>query len=88
MSEKQVDRTAKIIFEGLKSEPAAVIRAILKKGGYTDILVAVGAWKPGRSALQYGEALDALDFGLCEVTVASVESDEQEKHVLTVRIRY
>ncbi len=34
----------------------------LKKGGYTDILVAVGAWKPGRSALQYGEALDALDF--------------------------
>lgn len=33
-------------------------------------------------------ALDALDFGLCEVTVASVEFDEQEKHVLTVRIRY
>ena len=33
-------------------------------------------------------ALDALDFGLCEVTVASVEFDEQEKHILTVRIRY
>ena len=34
----------------------------LKKEGFTDILLAVGAWKPGRSALQYGEALDALEF--------------------------
>lgn len=34
----------------------------LRKEGYTDILLAVGAWKHGRSALQYGEALDALDF--------------------------
>ena len=33
-------------------------------------------------------ALDALDFGLCEVTVAAVDSDEQEKLSLTVRIRY
>ncbi len=34
----------------------------LKKEGYTDIILAVGAWKHGRKALQYGEALDALDF--------------------------
>ncbi len=34
----------------------------LKKGGFTDIIIAVGAWKPGRNALQYGEALDALEF--------------------------
>ncbi len=34
----------------------------LKKEGFTDILLAVGAWKHGRNALQYGEALDALDF--------------------------
>ncbi len=33
-------------------------------------------------------ALDALDFGLCEVTVSSVEPDEQDRHSLTVRIRY
>ena len=35
-----------------------------------------------------GWALDALDFGLCEVTVSSVEPDEQDRHSLTVRIRY
>ena len=34
----------------------------LRKEGYTDILLAVGAWKSGRNALQYGEALDALEF--------------------------
>ena len=33
-------------------------------------------------------ALDALDFGLCEVTVSSVEPDEQDRHSLTVRIQY
>ncbi len=34
----------------------------LKKEGFTDIIVAVGAWKSGRSPLTYGEAMDALDF--------------------------
>ena len=34
----------------------------LKQEGFTDIIIAVGAWKEGRSALKYGEALDALDF--------------------------
>ena len=33
-------------------------------------------------------ALHALDFGLCEVTAASVEPVEQDRHSLTVRIRY
>ncbi|MDO4619136.1 MAG: putative selenate reductase subunit YgfK [Lachnospiraceae bacterium] len=36
--------------------------AELKEEGYTDVIVAVGAWEEGRSALAYGEALDALAF--------------------------
>ncbi len=34
----------------------------LKEQGFTDIIVAVGAWKPGDARLQYGEALDAVEF--------------------------
>ena len=34
----------------------------LKEEGYTDIVVAIGAWAPGRKALQYGEAVDALEI--------------------------
>lgn len=30
--------------------------------GYTDVVVAVGAWAPGRPALKSGKALDALEF--------------------------
>ncbi|MBQ6385673.1 MAG: putative selenate reductase subunit YgfK [Lachnospiraceae bacterium] len=30
--------------------------------GYTDVIAAIGAWAPGRNALKYGEALDALEF--------------------------
>ena len=34
----------------------------LKEQGFTDMIVAIGAWKAGRSPLQYGECLDALEF--------------------------
>lgn len=34
----------------------------LKAEGYTDVIVAVGAWKHGRNPLQKGECLDALEF--------------------------
>ena len=34
----------------------------LKEQGYTDIIVAVGAWKSGRQPLEYGEAMDAAEF--------------------------
>lgn len=34
----------------------------LKAEGYTDVIVSVGAWKPGRSPLSYGEVTDALEF--------------------------
>ena len=40
------------------------IRSIgeLKAEGYTDVIVAVGAWKHGRNPLKAGECLDALAF--------------------------
>ncbi len=34
----------------------------LKAEGYTDVIVSIGAWKPGRSPLSYGEVTDALEF--------------------------
>ena len=34
----------------------------LKVEGYTDVIVSIGAWKPGRSPLAYGEVTDALEF--------------------------
>ncbi len=36
--------------------------AELKAEGYTDVIVAVGAWKPGKNPLKSGECLDALEF--------------------------
>lgn len=34
----------------------------LKAEGYTDIILAVGAWKEGNAHLKYGEAMDAVRF--------------------------
>ena len=34
----------------------------LKAESYTDVIVSIGAWKPGRSPLAYGEVTDALEF--------------------------
>lgn len=34
----------------------------LKDQGYTDVVIAIGAWKHGDPRLKYGEALDALEF--------------------------
>ena len=32
------------------------------KEGYTDVVLAVGAWKPGKLELRFGQAMDALAF--------------------------
>lgn len=34
----------------------------LKEQGFTDVIIAAGAWKAGNAGLQYGEALDAVAF--------------------------
>ena len=54
----------------------------LKKEGFTDIISAIGAWAPGRKALKYGEALDALDF-LTEVK-ADPDSVNPGKNVVII----
>ena len=54
----------------------------LKKEGYTDAIVAVGAWKEGREALEYGKSLDALDF------LSRIKADESSvnlgEHVVVI----
>ena len=49
---------------GAQIECGREIRSIdtLKKEGYTDVIVAVGAWKSGRNPLTSGECMDALEF--------------------------
>ena len=34
----------------------------LKDEGFTDVVVCIGAWAPGRKALKYGDEMDALEF--------------------------
>jgi putative selenate reductase len=34
----------------------------VKAEGYTDVVVAIGAWNPGRAVLESGDELDALEF--------------------------
>ena len=34
----------------------------LRDEGFDDIIIAIGAWAPGRKTLKYGEELDALEF--------------------------
>ena len=34
----------------------------LKDEGFSDIIIAIGAWAPGRKTMKYGEEMDALEF--------------------------
>ncbi len=49
---------------GAQFRTGCEVRSIadLKREGYTDIIVAVGAWKSGREAMEYGQSMDALEF--------------------------
>ena len=49
---------------GAKLETGREITSLeeLKSEGFTDFVVAIGAWKHGKNALKYGEALDTLEF--------------------------
>ncbi len=65
ISDEAVDKDVALCSRyGAKFRTGCEVKAVedLKKEGYTDILLAVGAWKSGREALKYGKALDALDF--------------------------
>ncbi len=65
ISDEAIDKDVALCARyGAKFETGCEITDLeaLKKDGYTDIILAVGAWNPGREALKYGTALDALDF--------------------------
>lgn len=49
---------------GAEVQTGTEIKSIdrLKEQGYTDVIVATGAWENGDLRLSYGEILDALDF--------------------------
>jgi len=49
---------------GAKVECGREIRDVgeLKRQGFSDYILATGAWRHGREALKYGEAIDALEF--------------------------
>ncbi len=34
----------------------------LRDQGFTDVILCIGAWKPGDARLEYGEAMDAVEF--------------------------
>jgi putative selenate reductase len=69
---------------GAKYETGREITSVreLFAEGYTDVIAAIGAWAPGRKALQYGEALDALEF--LEQAKAAPESLTLGKQVVVI----
>ena len=54
----------------------------LKAEGYTDVIIAVGAWKHGRNPLESGECLDALAF--LEQMKADPESLDLGKNIVVL----
>ncbi len=56
--------------------------ADLLKEGYTDVIVAIGAWDKGEAGLQYGEVLDALEF--LEKAKNSPEKLQPGKNVIVI----
>ena len=65
ISDEALDKDAALCtVYGAKVETGKEITSAsdLLKQDYTDVIAAIGAWAPGRKALRYGEALDALEF--------------------------
>ncbi len=65
ISDEAIDRDIALCGRfGAKFETGHEVKDLedLKQDGFTDIILAVGAWLPGREALSYGKAEDALDF--------------------------
>ncbi len=56
--------TALCLSYGAEVKTGTEIRSVkrLKDQGFTDVIIAFGAWKEGELGLEYGEALDALEF--------------------------
>lgn len=65
ISDEAIDKDIKLCLSfGAKVETGRTITSLtdLKNEGFDDVVVAVGAWKPGRIGLSEGEQIDVLDF--------------------------
>ena len=65
IANERIDRDIELCSRfGAKFVTGREIRSIreLRQEGFTDIIVAVGAWRSGHKVLQYGEEMDALEF--------------------------
>ena len=80
ISEETLDKDAALCLAyGAEVVTGREIRSVeeLKAEGFTDVIVAVGAWEEGAPALKVGEAMDALAFlKAAKEDPASVEAGE------------
>ena len=65
ISDEDIDRDVELCLAygaKVKTGVEATSVAELKAEGYTDVVVACGAWAPGHVGLEYGEEIDVLEF--------------------------
>ena len=65
ISDEDIDRDVELCLAyGAKAKTGVEATSVaeLKAEGYTDVVVACGAWAPGHVGLEYGEEIDVLEF--------------------------
>ena len=65
ISDEDIDRDVELCLAyGAKVKTGVEAKSVaeLKAEGYTDVVVACGAWAPGHVGLEYGEEIDVLEF--------------------------
>ena len=65
ISDEDIDRDVELCLAyGAKVQTGVEAKSVaeLKAEGYTDVVVACGAWAPGHVGLEYGEEIDVLEF--------------------------
>ena len=65
ISDEDIDRDVELCLAyGAKAQTGVEAKSVseLKAEGYTDVVVACGAWAPGHVGLEYGDEIDVLEF--------------------------
>ena len=65
ISDEDIDRDVELCLAyGAKAKTGVEAKSVaeLKAEGYTDVVVACGAWAPGHVGLEYGDEIDVLEF--------------------------
>ena len=65
ISDEDIDRDVELCLAyGAKAQIGVEAKSVaeLKAEGYTDVVVACGAWAPGHVGLEYGDEIDVLEF--------------------------